>query len=136
VHTRPTSLSDQHRSVQDVHSRKNLQRASLPQTLIMAFSPIGFRALSALTRVQTRQSVPTHVLHLNARRLATVVDVCSLINWALSEDDNLTYITQRTPAPNFHIPLIDFGKYLSATSAEEKQATANEIAQGFKEVCL
>jgi hypothetical protein len=37
-------------------------------------------------------------------------------------------------ACNFRIPLIDFGKFLAASSAQEKQETATKIAEGFKEV--
>ncbi|KAH9942547.1 Clavaminate synthase-like protein [Amylocystis lapponica] len=35
---------------------------------------------------------------------------------------------------NFRIPLIDFSKFLTATSQAEKQRTADEIVNGFKEV--
>ncbi|KAH9948356.1 Clavaminate synthase-like protein [Amylocystis lapponica] len=35
---------------------------------------------------------------------------------------------------NFRIPLIDFSKFLTATSQAEKQHTADEIVNGFKEV--
>jgi hypothetical protein len=59
----------------------------------MAFMPTGFRALSALTRVQTRPWTSPHVLHLNARRLATVVDVRLPLSLMLSGDNDLTWYT-------------------------------------------
>ncbi|KIP02101.1 hypothetical protein PHLGIDRAFT_96346 [Phlebiopsis gigantea 11061_1 CR5-6] len=36
--------------------------------------------------------------------------------------------------PSFRIPLIDFSKFLKATSATEKRQTAEDIVAGFKEV--
>lgn len=39
-----------------------------------------------------------------------------------------------TQTPSFKIPLIDFSKFLKATSPAEKRKTAEEIVAGFKEV--
>jgi hypothetical protein len=51
---------------------------------------------------------PSNVFHLNAKRhLAT--------------------------ANSFSIPVIDFSKFRSASSREEKKQTANEIVSAFKE---
>lgn len=37
-------------------------------------------------------------------------------------------------APSFRIPLIDFGKFLNASTDVEKRQTAQEVVNGFKEV--
>ena len=38
-----------------------------------------------------------------------------------------------THASGFRIPVIDFGRYQTASSTEQKQETANEVVDGFKE---
>jgi hypothetical protein len=74
-------------------------------------------ASSSLHIKATRQAAPKVYLPavLRARALAT-----------LAEDVKSD--------STFRIPLIDFGRFRAAKSQAEKQAAANEVVNGFKEV--
>ncbi|KAI0832597.1 Clavaminate synthase-like protein [Trametes gibbosa] len=58
--------------------------------------------------------------------------------WSVSQKRNAAHHVRRafaTHAENtFRIPLIDFGKYLNASSIAEKEQTAQDIVRGFTEV--
>lgn len=70
-----------------------------------------------------------------SRSLATLAAVCRTEDGVgANEIDECVGMQEVKSDETFHIPVVDFGKFLKPSGPGDRKATANEIVTAFKEV--